>query len=939
MEIKRASPHAVFGWVFLCASLWLAGCAHTPSNVEFNQHDRVQLPAAPSIHQGQLDNGLHYLIDQHDQRATTVEFRLKVDFGSLDEGPGQLGYAHFIEHMAFNGTEHFPGNELIAYLESLGMNFGQDINAYTAFDETVYTLSVPSDQPELINQAYQVLAGWAGGIRFDEAEVEAEKGVIIEEWRLNYSGEEAAWLQRLGAHYGDSDYRQLPIGTPESVRNATAEDLRSLYETAYRADRMTLYISGMVDIASTQARIEQAFGSLRASEGYRPNRPRLDHSEGRFWVASDQTIGQDYLELGRLFNGGFPSIETTDGQRERFFAELLQLALQERSLVWADEADSGVRTDAFFYELDDGTPVVEFTVHPQGRLNQDHLHLAESIWQSLIQFGISDDEYELYTQRLLQEWQRQRGNLDNADSAARVDWFIARIEEGMGPIDWRAMPEVIVGLSHHYNADAFNQWLEQRVSGLPYFAGAMLRPGSIGGWSRDGLIASIEVARQQPASANQLTGPGDNDVALRQSPGKVTSVVGTELDNLTRLELENGLAVWFYPTDVEPGRVVVNLVNRGGSASRDYDDAVLGVFWPHVLNETTPGGLSRTQFNDWQQQRNMGGNAYDFLHESGLYWDGNSESLHELIAIIAHYLHPQPLNEASVDTYLAGTADFLRSFYATPQGRVETGLAGRVQAHPNLMNLQLSDLAAVTAERLNDYHRQWPAKGLGVELFVVGDAEQSALVRSLQSTLAGLSLPAPAAASIEPYQWRSVETLEVPAHQDDRTDISIRLKAPEPIWDQDERILTNVAMRVMEAEMLRVLREQMGDAYSFWLAPDQAAPQMPQSVWNMGTSTAPDRADEVIATMEATLADASQWLTEAQLEAAKRQMLETHRRSALNLDEVLEDLIFYTRSDRKLSDLASYEARINRYTLADVERNLAFWSEVPDRLIVKAIPF
>lgn len=939
MDSKTTLPHPVTGWVPLCFSLLLASCTLTTPQPVKEEHAPVALPAAASITSGQLDNGLVYFIDQHDQRANTVEFRLKVDFGSLDEGDHQLGYAHFIEHMAFNGTEHYPGNELVAYLQSLGMSFGHDINAHTGFHETLYKLSVPADQPELIEEAYQVLADWAGGIRFDEEEVEAEKGVIIEEWRLNYSGKEAAWLQRVRAHYGDSDYQRLPIGTVESVQNATTDALRELYEYAYRADVMTLYVSGQVDIATTRQRIEQRFGDLHASDGYVPNRPRLDHGKGRYWVASDESITQDYLEHGRLFNGGFKSLDSAAGQRERFFAEMLRFALQERTQDWADQPGSGVRTEAYFYGLDDGTPVVEFSVFPQGILTLDHLNQAEAIWQSLLQYGISEDEYQLYGRRLLQEWQRVRGVMNNADSAGRVDWFMTRVEEGMGPVDWRDLPEVIVNLTHFYDVDRFNDWLKSEVADQPIFSGLTLRPGTALDWSAELVAEAVVAAGQQPVMAGWLEHSNNSELNFLSSPGAVESVTETELDNLTRIELENGLVVWFYRTDVEANRVVVNLVNRGGSAGRSYDDAVLGVFWPHVLNETTPGDLSRTAFNDWQQALSIGGSAYDHLLESGLYWDGSANGLQSMMRVIAHYMHPMPLNENSVDVYIAGTADYLQSFYETPQGRLETGLAGLVEPHPNLMNLRPEDLDGVSAERLNDYHQRWLSQGLGVELFVVGDTTVNTVIMAARATLAGLPLPVPQPRFIEPYQWQASGVLEVKAHQDDRTDLSIRLKAPEPIWEQRERILTNVALNMVENHLLQVLREQLGDTYSLWLAPDQASPQLPQSAWNMATSTAPDRADAVIEIMEATLSSAEEWLTEDGLSTTKRQMLESHRRSQASLENVLNSLIFYTRPDRTLGDYRDYEAMINSYTLADVQRSLAFWARVEDRLVVKAVPY
>jgi len=142
-----------------------------------------KLGVMPEVTIGTLPNGLKYYIRRNTEPAKRVELRLAVDAGSLQEDNDQLGYAHFIEHMAFNGSTHFKKNDLIKYLQSIGVRFGADLNAYTSFDETVYQLSVPTDTARLVEQAFTVLEDWAHGQLFDSTEVVNERGVVLEEWR------------------------------------------------------------------------------------------------------------------------------------------------------------------------------------------------------------------------------------------------------------------------------------------------------------------------------------------------------------------------------------------------------------------------------------------------------------------------------------------------------------------------------------------------------------------------------------------------------------------------------------------------------------------------------------------------------------------------------------------------------------------------------------
>jgi zinc protease len=142
------------------------------------------LPLSPAIHAGTLPNGLTFLIQRNAQPEQRALLRLVVKAGSIDEADDQRGLAHLLEHMAFNGSTHFKPGELVSYLESIGARFGADVNAYTSYDETVYMLEVPTDRPETVGRGFEALGDFAGGVSLDTAEIDRERGVVIEEWRL-----------------------------------------------------------------------------------------------------------------------------------------------------------------------------------------------------------------------------------------------------------------------------------------------------------------------------------------------------------------------------------------------------------------------------------------------------------------------------------------------------------------------------------------------------------------------------------------------------------------------------------------------------------------------------------------------------------------------------------------------------------------------------------
>src|SRR5215207_6995851 len=199
------------------------------------------MPVDPQITMGQFKNGLRYYIRANKKPEKRAELRLVVKAGSILEDDDQRGLAHFLEHMAFNGTKNFPKHELLAFIESLGMRFGAHVNAYTSFDETVYMLTVPTDKPGTLEKSFLILEDWAHDVTFDPAEIDKERGVVMEEWRLR-RGAGARMQDRMlpvllkGSRYAD----RVPIGKTDVLQNFKPERLKKFYTDWYRPELMAV---------------------------------------------------------------------------------------------------------------------------------------------------------------------------------------------------------------------------------------------------------------------------------------------------------------------------------------------------------------------------------------------------------------------------------------------------------------------------------------------------------------------------------------------------------------------------------------------------------------------------------------------------------------------------------------------------------------------------
>ena len=258
------------------------------------------LPFDPAVRQGALDNGLRYYVRENTEPEGRAELRLVVDAGSVLEDEDQRGLAHFLEHMAFNGTERFDEPELVRYLESVGTRFGPDLNAYTSFDETVYILQVPTDSAAIFETGLDVLREWAGRITLADSAVERERGVVLEEWRSGRGAQERIQREQFPVQFAGSRYAErLPIGLPETIETAPTEALRRFYRDWYRPDLMAVIVVGDVDVDAVERMIQARFASLTNPPDPRERvlYPVPGHDDTRIVVSTDPAAPQTLVQI------------------------------------------------------------------------------------------------------------------------------------------------------------------------------------------------------------------------------------------------------------------------------------------------------------------------------------------------------------------------------------------------------------------------------------------------------------------------------------------------------------------------------------------------------------------------------------------------------------------------------------------------------------------
>ncbi len=295
-----------------------------------------KLPIDPNVRMGKLDNGLVYYIRKNTKPEKRIELRLAVNAGSILENDDQQGLAHFVEHMLFNGTKNFPKQELVNTLEKMGIRFGADLNAYTGFDETVYMLKVPTDQPDLIDKGFQILEDWAHQATLDGKEIDKERGVILEEWRLGLGAEDRMRKKAFPVIFKDSKYAErIPIGKPEILKTFKHETLRKFYYDWYRPNLQAIIVVGDIDVDQMEQKIKQHFAHIQNPTNA-PKREVFDLPDNKDPLISIET-DEEATNNTVMFFYKHPKkyIETIEDYKEIFkqelFTEMLNNRLEEIS--------------------------------------------------------------------------------------------------------------------------------------------------------------------------------------------------------------------------------------------------------------------------------------------------------------------------------------------------------------------------------------------------------------------------------------------------------------------------------------------------------------------------------------------------------------------------------------------------------------------------------
>jgi zinc protease len=723
--------------------------AVTPVQSIFAQNLTEQLGQDPKVKIGTLPNGLKYYVRSNTKPANKVELRLVINAGSILEDNDQLGLAHFTEHMLFNGTKSFPKNELVSKLQSIGVQFGADLNAYTSFDETVYMLPIPTDKPENLETGFKILQEWAQGALMTDQDINEERKVILEESRLGKGAQDRMakkFLPKLlaGTRYG----QRLPIGKDELLKSFKPEVLRRYYKDWYRPNLMAVVVVGDISVEKGEQMVKEYFSSLS-----NPPKDRVRTVyEGKPYTKAEAMFLTDAEQTSNVFLLNFSTKKaaadkTVGDYRNSLIEQIAFAAINERLRDLAESGTppytaAGVGNDSYIR----GHEAFSMYMVPSSDLTTGINAVVAQVLGAQ-KFGFGVNELELIKKNMLSNMEKAYNERNTTNSANFLGEYQRNFleQEAMPGIEkeFSLYKQLLPGITAEEVTDAFRK-LFTEADKSKFFALVMSPEKTEDKIKTDAaLLAAVNNAfKQTPVEKSDVV---INESLLDNQPTK-GSIVNTEVNEklgVTTYTLSNGVKVTVKPTDFKSDEVIFKGVKLGGASNYGVADKVNVNQLASVIETMGYGKYTPSELTKALSGNNI--SLTPSMDETSVTVSGSSDvkSLEKLFQLNYLQLTEPRLDEELLKGYVSKMSTQLKFIKANPQAAfVDTMLKVAYNNDPRAPFAFPTEeqLKSIDANRVIEIYKNEFSNADGFHYFIVGNVTEEQIRPLLEAYIA--SLPA-----------------------------------------------------------------------------------------------------------------------------------------------------------------------------------------------------
>jgi zinc protease len=775
------------------------------------------MPLWSDVKTGKLANGLTYFILPHHKPENRAFLWLAVNAGSVLEDEDQRGLAHFDEHMAFNGTKRFPKNDLVHYLQSIGMRFGADLNAYTSFDETVYQLEVPTDKPEFLDKGFDILRDWAGDATYDPKEVEGERGVVREEWRLGRGANQRIRDKQVKVLFAGSRYgSHNPIGDVDIIDHAARDTLYRFYKDWYRPDLMGVVVVGEVDPAQIETMIKAKFGDLKnpASERARFHAEPVKADGMRVSIETDREAVGISVGVSNLIPVR-SRISLADDKR--LVAEQLYNAIiNERFATLRRKADApfigaGAQLGRFFVR-----DVDAFQRFAQAKPDHvdDALRALFTEALRLERHGITQSELDRARTNLSRQYEEAEAQDSTSSSHEFAGEVVRYFLEQELMIGRKTEREIAEKTLPTITVDQLNQLAAS-------FGGDNNRVITISGPEGKPLPSEADV-RRIVAEVAKTEIPAWQDAAPTQklmdaapAPGKIVKEKKIDKIGVTEWTLSNGARVVIKPTDFEADQVTLDAWSPGGEAvakDADYKD----IRWALPITQT--GGVG--QFDSDALTKVLAGKQvrvspqiHDYSETvSGSASPKDLETMFQLLYL--RFTQPR-FDAEQIAVFQKNTAQQLTNIGNNPEFQFnKQSTAAEYKNNPRQMFPEPGELDKIDAKKAFEFYKSRFGDATDFTFVLVGAFDVDKLRPLVETYLA--SLPAKGRKEVEKdigiRRVSGVVKKEWKIGQAPKAQVQLDFHAPET-WSRDKERDIYILGQLLTMRLIDSVREEKSGVY------------------------------------------------------------------------------------------------------------------------------
>jgi zinc protease len=903
-----------------------------------------RLPIDPNVISGHLPNGLRYFIRKNARPDKRAELRLAVDAGSVLEGDDQRGLAHFVEHMAFNGTKRFEKQELVNFIERIGMRFGAHLNAYTSFDETVYMLRVPTDKPAVVDTAFQILEDWAQAVAFDSTEIEKERGVVVEEWRAGLGAEERIREKHFPVLFRDSRYAtRLPIGDRRTLETFKQESLKRFYRDWYRPDLMAVIAVGDFDPKTIEAQIKRRFGALptRPRTPVRSSFPVPDHDSTYVAIATDREATQSAVTV--IYKQPVREVRTLGAYRRGLVEALYNSMLNDRLDELTQKPDApyiGAGSSQGRFIRSKEVYVLGAAVKDDAMARGLEAVLTEA--ERVDQHGFTATELERAKQDLLRGYEQAYAEREKSESDGYADEYVRHFLEG----------EPIPGITNEYElAKRFvpaiqlaevnrlaREWITDRsrviLASAPEKEGVQVATESelravLGRVRGKGVVAYAD-----SVGAGAL-------VATEPAPGRI---VAERIDTTLATRewtLSNGVRVILKPTDFKADELLISAFSPGGT-SLVPDSA----YWPVAFASqlVALGGVGN--FDAIALQKKLAGKAagaspYISGEYEGFTGSASPKDMETLFQLIYLYFTAPRRDSSAVLAFKQNAKAALAHRSADPDAAFSDTLGAIMsQHHPRVRPITAEVVEELDLDRSLALYRDRFADASDFTFVIVGTFRPDSLKPLVERYIASL----PNRGRREAWRDVGIRPPTSVVTRDVRK--GIEPKAQTQIvftgdfeYNANNRLAIRAVADVLEIKLRERLREALGGTYGADVYASPSRIPRPAYSFTVSFGSDPTRVDELTRAVFAEIDSVkSHGPSAADLAKVKEMYLRQHETDLKQNRWWLGQLGAYAQTGEAPQTLLAYPARVRSLTADQVREAARKWLDTGRYVKVSLLP-